>query len=273
MAPWLCDLCDEQHVRERVSVRRATYRRVGTVGRSQLDLECALCQSHPWRFILSLSRAWYACLRNSNLLLIHCISGTGTIFIAGGAVLIAIFGTVDEPTHTLEEFIALYTRPAFLVFFSLLIVSISAILIIAHLAEFKLNQTLKETLSRTSQADPYHRKDSVSHANANLNRRRKRRWSEPQGNHRLSNSISSLTALEPPTPAAVDPQQALAAKEAERQKAIALAVALERTRLFVGIAYGGASGTLSGLCLLFAKTGVELLILTGELASRLLEMS
>lgn len=36
----------------------------------------------------------------------------------------------------------------------------------------------------------------------------------------------------------------------------------ERIRLWLGIAYGSASGTLSGLCLLFAKTGVELLILT-----------
>lgn len=36
----------------------------------------------------------------------------------------------------------------------------------------------------------------------------------------------------------------------------------ERTRLVAGVAYGAASGTLSGLCLLFAKTGIELLILT-----------
>jgi uncharacterized membrane protein YhhN len=33
-------------------------------------------------------------------------------------------------------------------------------------------------------------------------------------------------------------------------------------RLWLGIAYGSASGTMSGLCLLFAKTGAELLILT-----------
>ena len=37
---------------------------------------------------------------------------------------------------------------------------------------------------------------------------------------------------------------------------------LERTKLILGIAYGSISGTLSGLCLLFAKTGIELLILT-----------
>ena len=37
---------------------------------------------------------------------------------------------------------------------------------------------------------------------------------------------------------------------------------VEQIRLWLGVAYGSASGTLSGLCLLFAKTGVELLILT-----------
>lgn len=37
---------------------------------------------------------------------------------------------------------------------------------------------------------------------------------------------------------------------------------VERTKLVLGLAYGAASGTLSGLCLLFAKTGIDLLILT-----------
>ncbi|GAA5904323.1 hypothetical protein JCM6882_003196 [Rhodosporidiobolus microsporus] len=36
----------------------------------------------------------------------------------------------------------------------------------------------------------------------------------------------------------------------------------ERTRLWLAVAYGATSGTLSGLCLLFTKTGIELLILT-----------
>lgn len=38
--------------------------------------------------------------------------------------------------------------------------------------------------------------------------------------------------------------------------------AIARTKMLIGIAYGSTSGTLSGICLLFAKTGVELLILT-----------
>jgi drug/metabolite transporter (DMT)-like permease len=44
----------------------------------------------------------------------------GTLFIAGGAILIAIFGIVPEPTRSLEDLLELFRRPAFIVYFSLL---------------------------------------------------------------------------------------------------------------------------------------------------------
>ena len=44
----------------------------------------------------------------------------GTILIAGGAVLIAIFGIVPEPTRSLEDLLILFRRPAFVAYFSLL---------------------------------------------------------------------------------------------------------------------------------------------------------
>jgi magnesium transporter len=44
----------------------------------------------------------------------------GTFFIAGGAVLIAIFGIVPEPTRSLEDLLELWGRPAFVAYFSLL---------------------------------------------------------------------------------------------------------------------------------------------------------
>lgn len=43
-----------------------------------------------------------------------------TLCIAGGAVLIAVFGIVPEPTHSLEDLLQLFSRPAFIVYFSLL---------------------------------------------------------------------------------------------------------------------------------------------------------
>ena len=44
----------------------------------------------------------------------------GTLLIAGGAVLIAIFGIVPEPTHSLEDLLILFSRPTFVAYFSLL---------------------------------------------------------------------------------------------------------------------------------------------------------
>ena len=44
----------------------------------------------------------------------------GTVLIAGGAALIAIFGIVQEPTRSIEDLLALFSRPAFLIYFSIL---------------------------------------------------------------------------------------------------------------------------------------------------------
>ena len=44
----------------------------------------------------------------------------GTLLIAGGAVLIAVFGIVPEPTRSLEDLLHLFNRPTFIAYFSLL---------------------------------------------------------------------------------------------------------------------------------------------------------
>lgn len=48
----------------------------------------------------------------------------GTLLIAGGAVLIAIFGIVPEPTHSLEDLLVLFSRPTFIAYFTLLGVAV-----------------------------------------------------------------------------------------------------------------------------------------------------
>ena len=57
----------------------------------------------------------------------------GTILIAGGAVLIAVFGIVAEPNHSLEDLLQLFRRPTFIAYFSLLAVAIIACLAIVSL--------------------------------------------------------------------------------------------------------------------------------------------
>lgn len=57
----------------------------------------------------------------------------GTLFIAGGAVLIAIFGIVPEPTRSLEDLLELFRRPTFVAYFSLLGVVVVVCLAIVSL--------------------------------------------------------------------------------------------------------------------------------------------
>lgn len=75
-----------------------------------------------------------------------------------------------------------------------------------------------------------------------------------------NSTVSPPSAFVAPTVAVPTP---VAPPEAEKTpRPLPSATIVARTRLVLGVAYGSASGTLSGICLLFAKTGVELLILT-----------
>lgn len=57
----------------------------------------------------------------------------GTIAIAGGAVLIAVFGIVPEPTHSLESLLILFARKAFVVYFTLLGTAVIGCLVVVSL--------------------------------------------------------------------------------------------------------------------------------------------
>lgn len=79
--------------------------------------------------------------------------------------------------------------------------------------------------------------------------------------------LSPVSSSSIPPPAFVAPTIAVATPVAPPAEEKPLpphfsSTSVARTRLVLGVAYGSASGTLSGICLLFAKTGVELLILT-----------
>ena len=75
----------------------------------------------------------------------------GTILIAGGAVLIAIFGIVPEPTHSLEDLLLLFNRPAFVVYFSLLGFFVALALIIVSGPQLRSSWT---NLTRNDLARP-----------------------------------------------------------------------------------------------------------------------
>jgi len=61
----------------------------------------------------------------------------GTILIAGGASLIAVFGVVPEPTRDLEDLLELFRRPAFVLYFSILGVGVFVCLAIVCFFSFQ----------------------------------------------------------------------------------------------------------------------------------------
>ncbi|KAF9044540.1 hypothetical protein BDZ89DRAFT_1059016 [Hymenopellis radicata] len=162
----------------------------------------------------------------------------GTLLIAGGAVLIAVFGIVTEPTRSLEDLLELFRRPAFIAYFSVLGAFVVVSLVITHIAEYSMHRRIK-----TSNSLPASPPQSPSfHAN------------DP------SILITGVTDL---TETITTERTPLLDRKANNESTPSSVLrALNRTRLIIAISYASFSGILSGMCLLFAKSGTELLLLT-----------
>lgn len=209
--------------------------------------------------------------------------------IAGGAVLIGIFGVVPEETHTLDELLHLYARPSFIVWITLLSLSIIVLLALAHITEWALESRLRKIQedrmdsyvsstpgsptvarstagllwrkyrgpTRTKSGSGLHSGGTSKYGSvegSSTNGGEETVGSRAPGSHTRSDEGEQVGGGKP---LMVNTQLGtLQAWETTHSEAI------ERTKLVLGLSYGIASGTLSGLCLLFAKTGIDLLILT-----------
>ncbi|KAG6900134.1 hypothetical protein C0993_002479 [Termitomyces sp. T159_Od127] len=157
----------------------------------------------------------------------------GTILIAGGAVLIAFFGIVPEQTRSLEDLLVLFSRPAF-----------------THIADFALSRGASQfnlpLFSSSSDTHSAHALIPSCHATV------------------LS------TGLPPPAPVTdvnCSTERTPLLGRSEISPAFSLyhdrdTRSINRTRVLLAISYSSFSGIISGMCLLFAKSGVELLLLT-----------
>ncbi|KAI0094886.1 hypothetical protein BDY19DRAFT_988676 [Irpex rosettiformis] len=162
-----------------------------------------------------------------------------TLCIAGGAVLIAEFGIVPEPTHSLEDLLALFSRPAFIVYFSLLGVFTLVALAITHAVEYSssrrialpvntpplspLLQPSTDPTILTTAGLPNSERDDTSERTPLIDNKTLR-----------SSSFDSFTPY----------------------------LSSSKIPMFLAMSYASFSGIISGMCLLLAKSGVELLVLT-----------
>ncbi|KAI0003681.1 hypothetical protein BJV74DRAFT_793326 [Russula compacta] len=158
----------------------------------------------------------------------------GTLLIAGGAVLIAIFGTVPEPTHSLEDLLILFSRPTFIAYFTLLGFAVLICLAITHLAEYSYSRRLRNQPPSRPSSPLIIRTNSI----ADLTTERtplldRKPVAASSTSSTISTSCSARRNVSPP-----------------------------RTPFLVSISYASTSGILSGMCLVFAKSGVELLVIS-----------
>lgn len=197
----------------------------------------------------------------------------GTALIGGGAALIAVYGIMPETTRGLDELIALFVRPAFLGWFCAEAALVVVCLIVTHAAEYSLlrrvearpfaflqSNELDQPLpapalltspSLSSLSDlPTRQVFNCIEESGALNRTDERTpLLDPKGSGTRSTSPWSKCASSP-------------ARSSTITTPVASLPMANRTVLFLALAYAAASGIMSGLCLIFAKSGVELLLLT-----------
>ncbi|KAF9229288.1 hypothetical protein BS17DRAFT_743186 [Gyrodon lividus] len=209
----------------------------------------------------------------------------GTALIAGGAALIAVYGIVPETPRSLDELMALFARPAFIVSFCVEGAVVLVCLIVTHVVEYSLTRRLEAAsyvmlrpngesiesslctshesspgLSPTS-LPPVHQRPltltsglTAELVTSTLAHERAPLLGPKMAHSSQSSSPKSLHKYRPSSP-----RRSASAFDAF---ATPLPPIAGRTPLLLALAYAAASGTLSGLCLIFAKSGVELLVLT-----------
>lgn len=160
----------------------------------------------------------------------------GTVFIATGAVLIAIFGVVPDGNHSLDELLHLWARGSFIAFFVVVCLAVVLVLAAAHMTAWRVQR-------RGIRLDDAPSNYASPHAEAAIPFRPVS--GSPRG------SISSISGIGVNGNGA---DKTVRFAELERPE--------DRTLMFCGLAFAAASGTLSGLCLVLAKSAVELVIAT-----------
>ncbi|EIW86729.1 hypothetical protein CONPUDRAFT_148788 [Coniophora puteana RWD-64-598 SS2] len=200
----------------------------------------------------------------------------GTALIAGGAVLIAVFGIVPEQPRTLDELLALFRRPAFIAWFCVEGVALLVCLVVTHMVEFAYAKRLQAASYLLLDSDG---EEELSQSPQDI--------TAPPANQQpsalttgLSEQIATVESVTERTPL-LDPKPAISSSrqpttmlkqrspspspssstDGANPQAVVRGFS-SRTPLFLALAYAAASGILSGLCLIFAKSGVELLVLT-----------
>ncbi|KAF9915389.1 hypothetical protein BX616_006273 [Lobosporangium transversale] len=165
-------------------------------------------------------------------------SAIGTFLILLGAIMIGLFGIVPEPSHSLEDLIHLWKRPAFVIYFSLIEFIVISLLVGNRIVEQMMEREAKvnKTNRLYQHRQRYLRSNSAaSSVNPNLSHNGANN-SYHNNKYLLGESTVPGRLLKKWSPSKI--------------------------KTMLGISYGCVSGMLSSQALLFAKSAIELLMLT-----------
>ncbi|KAK4687462.1 magnesium transporter, partial [Tremellales sp. Uapishka_1] len=176
----------------------------------------------------------------------------GTVLVAGGAVLIAVFGVVNEPNHSLDDLLTLFARPAFVAFFSIVCIAVAVVIVSAHITSWTICRQLRcPHLDETPPTSPFQSNYASPRSpvpipfRPTIQSRRHSTPTHPKSVHFKASPPPSLIIDIPPTIAQPTPSQ-------------------QRSLTLAGLAFAAASGVLSGMSLVLAKAAIELLLITIE---------
>ncbi|ORX35726.1 hypothetical protein BD324DRAFT_657206 [Kockovaella imperatae] len=213
------------------------------------------------------------------------VIGTGLVTV--GAVLIAVFGVVQEKEHSLDDLLELWKRPAFLAFFSILTFAVVTLLIAAHMAVWHVQRQLRPgKISISGRDTPPDSSPPSNYASPHdpppipfRQNMGNRRWSSPASPQTHPSHFRPLIAdstadVKNPTLRHVHFAPSLRSlSKGSTSLNIEIAPSTpnglahstssqDRTLTLAGLAFAAASGTLSGMSLVLAKAAVELLVIT-----------
>ncbi|KAF9547357.1 hypothetical protein EC957_008543 [Mortierella hygrophila] len=158
-------------------------------------------------------------------------SAAGTFLILLGAIMIGLFGVVPEPSHSLEDLIELWKRPAFIIYFSLIELTVVSLLVANRIVEKMLTKNAQASLAAHQRTGSV--SDIVGGGGAG-----------PINNNSLNHDMHS------------GPYGKLLGNRAFGK------LSPTKIKTILGISYGCVGGMLSSQALLFAKSAIELLYLT-----------
>ncbi|KAF8321315.1 hypothetical protein DL93DRAFT_2093944 [Clavulina sp. PMI_390] len=173
----------------------------------------------------------------------------GTLGVVVGAVLIAVYGVVPEPAHSLDDLLKLFGRTSFVVYFSLLGTVVGIVLIATHTAEWSYNRHQRMLAQMSGACTPPDDESAIVTLPL----------VPPAPNLPTASEVTPLLMGADPKPHVhISPSRASSIRSFLPSNSNA------RTPTILAISYASISGLLSGMCLIFAKSAVELLLVTAQ---------